>query len=122
MIHTYIGWLSRVPVLVLSVEVCVGVYSLTVPRESMCKKAHILVCKECECVGLIHGVEPCLFIHGFINGVCVDMVRGCVCWRKCMLCAVLGDCTGVYLCSSTDMLIGMCGCLSECVAHMMVSC
>lgn len=44
MIHTYIGWLSRVPVLVLSVEVCVGVYSLTVPRESMCKKAHILVC------------------------------------------------------------------------------
>lgn len=99
------------------------------------KKAHILVCTvnitvalwllccvlECECVGLIHGVEPCLFIHGFINGVCVDMVRGCVCWRKCMLCAVLGDYIGVYLCSSTDMLIGMCGCLSECVAHMTVS-
>lgn len=52
----------------------------------------------------------CLLIRGFIKGLCIEthiMVCGCVCWHRYVLCAVLGDCIGVYLCFSEDKHIGM---------------
>lgn len=60
----------------------------------------------------------CLLIHGFIKGLCVEiyiMVCGYVCWHRCMLCAVLGDCVGVHLCFGKDVHIRQYGSVHVCL-------
>ena len=83
----------------------------------MCKEGHTLTCTVNITVALwlpwcVLGVcmcwpdswsEPIFVIHGFIKGVCIDIVCGCVfgtgiCCMLCWVTALVCNCASVQMC------------------------